>query len=76
MTKAAYIVSAVRTPIGKFGGALAEFSGADLGVVAVRAAMERAFGAVPAERKAGDTKSGQAGMPVLHDDPLRRHWRH
>jgi acetyl-CoA C-acetyltransferase len=51
---AVYIVSAVRTPIGKFGGALAEFTGPDLGVIAVRAALERAFGApLPAEREPG-----------------------
>ncbi len=38
----AYILSAVRTPIGKFGGALASLSAADMGVVAARAAIERA----------------------------------
>lgn len=37
-----YIVSAVRTPIGKFGGSLASQSAADMGVVAAKAAMERA----------------------------------
>jgi acetyl-CoA C-acetyltransferase len=37
-----YILSAVRTPIGKFGGSLASLSAADMGVVAARAAMERA----------------------------------
>ena len=37
-----YILSAVRTPIGKFGGALASQSAADMGVVAARAAMQRA----------------------------------
>jgi len=37
-----YILSAVRTPIGKFGGALASLSAADMGMVAVKAAMERA----------------------------------
>jgi acetyl-CoA C-acetyltransferase len=37
-----YIVSAVRTPIGKFGGSLASQTAADLGVVAARAAIERA----------------------------------
>jgi acetyl-CoA C-acetyltransferase len=37
-----YIVSAVRTPIGKFGGSLASLTAADLGVVAAKAAMERA----------------------------------
>ena len=37
-----YILSAVRTPIGKFGGALASLTAADMGVVAGKAAMERA----------------------------------
>ena len=37
-----YILSAVRTPIGKFGGALASLTAADLGVVAAKAAIERA----------------------------------
>jgi acetyl-CoA C-acetyltransferase len=37
-----YILSAVRTPIGKFGGSLASMSAPDMGVVAARAAMERA----------------------------------
>jgi acetyl-CoA C-acetyltransferase len=36
-----YIVSAVRTPIGKFGGALASLTAADLGVAAAKAALER-----------------------------------
>src|SRR5690348_2645197 len=50
-----YIVSAVRTPIGKFGGALAEFTAPDLGVIAVRAALERAFGLpLPPERQPGE----------------------
>jgi len=40
--QAVYILSAVRTPIGKFGGALASCSAADMGVVAAKAAMERA----------------------------------
>jgi acetyl-CoA C-acetyltransferase len=38
-----YILSAVRTPIGKFGGALASRTAADMGVVAAKAAMERAY---------------------------------
>lgn len=37
-----YIVSAVRTPIGKFGGSLASQTAADMGVVASKAAIERA----------------------------------
>jgi acetyl-CoA C-acetyltransferase len=39
---AVYILSAVRTPIGKFGGSLATFTAADMGVVAAKAAIERA----------------------------------
>ena len=37
-----YILSAVRTPIGKFGGTLASLSSPDLGVIAAQAAIERA----------------------------------
>ena len=37
-----YILSAVRTPIGKFGGSLASFTAASLGVIAAKAAIERA----------------------------------
>ena len=49
-----YIVSAVRTPIGKFGGGLADFTAPDLGVIAVRAALQRAFaGPLPPERQPG-----------------------
>src|SRR5207237_7811430 len=36
-----FIVSAVRTAIGKFGGALASLSAVDLGVIAVEAALAR-----------------------------------
>jgi acetyl-CoA C-acetyltransferase len=43
-----YILSAVRTPIGKFGGSLASLTAADMGVVAAKAAMERA--GVPPEQ--------------------------
>jgi len=37
-----FILSAVRTPIGKFGGALASQTAADMGTVAARVALERA----------------------------------
>lgn len=37
-----YILSAVRTPIGKFGGSLASQTAADMGTIAAKAAMERA----------------------------------
>jgi len=39
---AVYILSAVRTPIGKFGGSLASQTASDMAVVAAKAAMERA----------------------------------
>ena len=39
---AVYILSAVRTPIGKFGGSLSALPAADMGVVAAQAAIERA----------------------------------
>ena len=37
-----YIVSAARTPLGRFGGALAEFSPSDLGAHAMKAALAQA----------------------------------
>jgi acetyl-CoA C-acetyltransferase len=37
-----FILSALRTPIGKFGGKLANLSSPDMGVIAAKAAMERA----------------------------------
>jgi acetyl-CoA C-acetyltransferase len=40
--QAVYILSAVRTPIGKFGGSMAPLTAADMGVVAAKAAIERA----------------------------------
>jgi len=68
MSRATYIVSAVRTPIGKFGGALADLTAPDLGVIAVRAAVERAWGAAPAAREPGSVleKEGAAsGAPTV-----------
>lgn len=40
--KEIYIMSAVRTPIGSFGGSLAGFTATQLGSVAIKAAVERA----------------------------------
>ncbi len=37
-----YIISAVRTPIGSFGGSLASVSAVDLGAIAVKGAMQKA----------------------------------
>jgi len=46
--KEVVIVSAVRTPIGNFGGSLSSFSAVDLGVIAAKEAIKRA-GIIPAE---------------------------
>ena len=40
--KEVYIISAVRTPIGSFGGTLKEFSATRLGAIAIRGALEKA----------------------------------
>jgi acetyl-CoA C-acetyltransferase len=40
--KEVYIVSAVRTPIGAWGGALKDFSATKLGAIAIKGALERA----------------------------------
>ncbi len=40
--KTVYIVSAVRTPIGSFGGSLKDFSATQLGAIAIKAAVEKA----------------------------------
>lgn len=40
--KEVYIISAVRTPIGSFGGSLSSLSASQLGAVAIKAAVERA----------------------------------
>ncbi|SFE39746.1 thiolase family protein [Thermoflexibacter ruber] len=40
--KSVYIVSAVRTPMGSFGGVLAGFSATQLGAIAVKGAVEKA----------------------------------
>lgn len=42
MTKEVYILSAVRTPIGSFGGSLKDFSATKLGAIAIKAALEKA----------------------------------
>lgn len=42
ITREVYILSAVRTPIGSFGGSLKELSATKLGAIAINAAIERA----------------------------------
>jgi acetyl-CoA C-acetyltransferase len=46
--KSVFILSAVRTAIGKFGGSLRDFTAPDMGVIAAKAALERA-GVAPAD---------------------------
>jgi acetyl-CoA C-acetyltransferase len=64
-----YILSAVRTPIGKFGGSLASLSAADMGVAAAKAAMERA-GVQPAQ--VDETIFGNARQAGGGPNPARQ----
>ena len=64
-----YILSAVRTPIGKFGGSLASLSAADMGVVAAKAALERA-GAQP--QQVEETIFGNARQAGGGPNPARQ----
>ena len=52
-----YLVSAARTPIGKFGGAMADVPAVELGGFAIRAAVERS--GLPAETPVDDVLMGQ-----------------
>ncbi len=67
--QAVYILSAVRTPIGKFGGSLATLTAADMGVVAAKAAMERA-GIQPEQVK--ETIFGNARQAGGGPNPARQ----
>jgi acetyl-CoA C-acetyltransferase len=64
-----YILSAVRTPIGKFGGSLASQSAADMGVVAAKAAIERA-GIQP--QQVEETIFGNARQAGAGPNPARQ----
>jgi acetyl-CoA C-acetyltransferase len=64
-----YILSAVRTPIGKFGGSLASQTAADMGTVAAKAAMERA-GVPPAQVE--ETIFGNARQAGGGPNPARQ----
>ena len=69
MAHPVYIVSAARTPIGKFGGTLADFTAPDLGVIAVRAALARAFGEpLPPARMPGAPAPAKASVPWRVDE--------
>ncbi len=64
-----YILSAVRTPIGKFGGSLASLSSVDIGVVAAKAALERA-GVQP--QQVEETIFGNARQAGVGPNPARQ----
>ena len=40
--KEVYVLSAVRTPIGSFGGSLKDFTASQLGAIAIKGALEKA----------------------------------
>ena len=66
-----FIVSAARTPIGKFGGALAGVPATQLGGVAIRAAVERA-GLDPATVQVDDVLMGQVLQAGSGQAPARQ----
>jgi acetyl-CoA C-acetyltransferase len=66
-----YVVSAARTPIGKFGGALAGVPATELGAVAIRAAVERA-GLDPATAEIDDVLMGQVLQAGAGQAPARQ----
>src|SRR4051794_41768818 len=66
-----YLVSAARTPIGKFGGALATVPATELGGVAIRAAVERA-GIDPATAEVDEVLMGQVLQAGVGQAPARQ----
>ncbi len=66
-----YLVSAARTPIGKFGGAFASVPAVELGGVAIRAAVERA-GLDPATVQIDDVLMGQVLQAGVGQAPARQ----
>ncbi|MBZ5566438.1 MAG: acetyl-CoA C-acetyltransferase [Acidobacteriia bacterium] len=64
-----FILSAVRTPIGKFGGSLASLTAADMGVIAAKAALERA-GVSP--EQVDETIFGNARQAGCGPNPARQ----
>jgi acetyl-CoA C-acetyltransferase len=66
-----FLVSAARTPIGKFGGALSAVPATELGGVAIRAAVERA-GLDPATAVIDDVLMGQVLQAGSGQAPARQ----
>src|SRR5580765_2679229 len=65
-----YLVSAARTPIGKFGGALSATPATELGGVAIRAAVERA--GLPAGTAIDEVLMGQVIQAGAGQAPARQ----
>ena len=65
-----FIASAARTPIGNFGGTLKNMGAVEMGIHAVRAALERAFGSAPAERKPGEAAPENWPFPWKVDEVI------
>ena len=65
-----YLVSAARTPIGKFGGALADVPAVELGGVAIRAAVERS--GLPADVTVDEVLMGQVLQAGAGQAPARQ----
>ena len=65
-----YLVSAARTPIGKFGGALADVPAVELGGVAIRAAVERS--GLPSDVAVDEVLMGQVLQAGVGQAPARQ----
>jgi acetyl-CoA C-acetyltransferase len=66
----AFIVSAARTPIGKFGGALSSVPAVELGAVAIRAAVDRS--GLPADARIDEVIMGQVLQAGAGQAPARQ----
>src|SRR5215210_7018919 len=65
-----FLVSAARTPIGKFAGAFADTPAVDLGAAAIRAAVDRA--SLPADAPIDDVLMGQVLQAGVGQAPARQ----
>jgi acetyl-CoA C-acetyltransferase len=65
-----FLVSAARTPIGKFGGAFVETPAVDLGGVAIRAALDRS--GLPKDAPIDDVLMGQVLQAGVGQAPARQ----
>ena len=65
-----YIVSAARTPIGKFGGALSTVSAVELGATAIRAAVDRS--GLPQDATIDEVIMGQVLAAGAGQNPARQ----